>query len=177
VEGNSTDVKVEVLSKLEKSIGSIERSSELGRESADGLGVVGDDSEYETGLGVRGGDFGEFVGVIEGHEGDVLRFGELEMGLHLAWIGEDDSGGVDSRPKDLLNLRTTGAIEVHTKASEELNNSVVGVALDSVEGLNAGKVGSPLVVLAGNGSKISDVESFVLDNGLRNLVLDKVLDA
>jgi hypothetical protein len=84
----------------------IKRSSKLGRESAYTLGVVGNDSKKESSISVSLGNLDEFVRVIKGHHVYIGRLGILNVRLHLARVGVDDSGRSNSTSKDLLNLGT-----------------------------------------------------------------------
>lgn len=164
VEGNSNDVEVEFLSEDKELSGLVKRSSKLGAESADRLGVVSDDSKNKSGVSVGLRDLDEFVRVIEGHHVDVLGLGELEVRLHLARVGKDNSRGIESASQDLLNLGLGSAIEVSSKRSKKLNDSSVGVALDGKEGLNSGQMSNPFFVLSNDSLKIDYVESLVFDN-------------
>lgn len=164
VEGNSTDIEVKFLSEEKKLSGLVEGSSELGAESADRLGVVSDDSKKKSSISVGLRDLDKFVRVIEGHHIDVLGLGKLEVRLHLARIGKDNSRGIEATSQDLLNLGLGSAIEVSSKRSKKLDDGSVGVALDGKERLNSGQMSGPFFVLSNDSVKVDYVESLVFDN-------------
>jgi len=176
MERDSANVQVEILSELKQAVGSIKRSSELGRESANRFGVVCDDSKQKTSVSEVLADLDKFVGVVESHEIYIAGFGVLDVGFHLARVGIDDSVGSNSTSKDLLNFGFGSAIEVGSKRGQKLDDGSVRVALDRIEGLDSWQVRYPFFMFANDCSKIYDVEGFVFDDSFVDLRLEDSLD-
>jgi len=112
VERNSYNVEVEFLGEDQEVSGNVQWGSEFGAESADGFGVIGDNSEEQAGSREDFGDLREFVSVIESHHLDVAGLGKFEMRDHFAGIGVDNPIWMNSTSQDLLDFSLRSAVEI-----------------------------------------------------------------
>ena len=83
----------------------------------------------------------------------------------LAGVGVDDFLGVHAEAEHGLHLDETGAIKASAQRSQSLENHGITVALDSVEGLDAGEGLAPGDMLAVDIADIEKVEGLLLGGG------------
>jgi len=177
VERYSNKIELQFLGNGEDLVPLIAGCSKLGRESADRVGIVCDDSEQKLGFGVALGDLSEFVGIVEGHHLNPGVLGILDVGHHLGWVRINDSMGSNSRSQDLLDLGLGSAVKVDSKGSQSFNNGCVGVAFNGIEGLDSREESNPLFVLLNNSLEVHDVEGLVFEiNFVADLSSDDVGD-
>lgn len=70
----------------------------------------------------------ELVDIVECGEGDAPGSGHANGGDGLAWMCEDDAGGVHTQGQDQLDLRLRGAVKSQAQIGEKSQESHVRVA-------------------------------------------------
>ena len=123
------------------------------------------DADHELGVRVDGLDFVEFVFVVEGHQLNAVFHCKTYVVRRLAGMGVDDFLGVDAHAEHGLHLNEAGAVEASAKRSQRLENQGVAVALDGVEGLDAGERLAPGNVLAVDIADVEEEEGLLLGGG------------
>jgi len=158
VEADTDDLDAEVAGELEELGGGGGRGTELDAEAADGARVVSEDTEDELGLWAVLLDLEELISVVEGHEGNVVASGVLDVVHGLAGVGEDDLGGVDAHLENGVDLFLGGTVEAEAELCERLEELRVVVALHGIEGLNPGEQLFPPVNPAHGFTEVNGVE-------------------
>lgn len=162
VEGNASNVEVELFGQSEELRGGVHVSTKLLAQTAETLGVVRKDAEVELSVRENSLDLVQLVAVVKGHLLDILLGGVAQVALGLARLRIDDAGRVNTRLQDHLNLRLAGAIKASSKGGQELNDHRVRVALDSKVRNDTSQVLLPAEVLAVDVSKVRDEEGILV---------------
>jgi len=144
VEGDADNVETEVLCDGEETTNVVEGSAELGREAADGVGVVGDDAEHQLGVGVNLLDLVELKLIVEGHKINIVLGSEGDHALCLAAVSVDDVGWLRAgKSENHLDLTSGSAVEFDSHRCEGSQNDGIRVALHGVERLYAREIVLP----------------------------------
>ena len=124
------------------------KSSFFSTHIANGCGIISENAKDHTGIGMVLLNFEQLDFIVKGHEIDTNLTSKTDVGHRLGGIGKDDAAWFHTKLHDLLDLSTTGAIEIGTERHESLENLGLIAALHGVEGLGAGEHTQPLLVLA-----------------------------
>eukprot|EP00624_Nannochloropsis_granulata_P006563 evm.model.NODE_49373_length_27502_cov_28.034180.2 len=151
-------------------------SPKLGTKATDRLGIISQDSQDHLGIRVNGLHLSQLIGVVERHQMNAMVAGIPHMLRGLAGVGVDDVGRIDTQGKHRLNLSLARAVEASAEGEEGPQDLGVGVTLDGVEGLHAGKAALPLAMLADNRPKVSNKEG-IFQPLVQGLLLEQGADS
>jgi len=99
--------------------------------------------------------------VVKSHNINILRSSKLDVLGILNGVGVDDSVGGDVKVSHADNLSLAGAIEAAAEDSEGSEDHGVRATLNSIERLNSGEMGLPLLELFEDFAKVDDVEGLI----------------
>ena len=88
----------------------------------------------------------------------AFEFSPCENKIYLAWIGKNQIWWINAHFECLFNFFFGCNIEPSALMCHKIQNSLIRVTLDSVEGLHTGQVTRPLVQLGINCAEINQVE-------------------
>lgn len=140
----------------------LKSGAELGREFADGVGVVRLHADLDFGILVKEADFLEFGHVVSGHPVDSDRGSVLKLIRDLEGVSKDDSFGVFGDGKNVLDLLHGGTVKVGTQSAEGLDDPTIRVGLDCVVRKDCGKVELPAFELGSDVLQMDKVEGVLL---------------
>ena len=143
VERDSDDVEVESLGSREELLALRDLSTVLKAQGDASIGVVSTDAEDALEPGVEGGDLVELALSVKGGVLDSVLLGKANVRGTLGGVGKDDAAGIHSHLEHHLELSLRGAVKASTHGIEELEDTRLGVALDSVKGGDAGHCSTP----------------------------------
>jgi hypothetical protein len=86
-------------------------------------------------------------------------------------LGIDDTARIDAHVKDLVDLGLGGAVKAVTQSSQELQDLGVGVAFNSIKGLDTRKIHFPTQMLAVNLAQVGHEEGVFL-SGLAKVMVN-----
>lgn len=72
----------------------------------------------------------ELICIVECHLLDIVAGSIANIRVRLAWLSIDDAARVNISFDNLFNLGFGGTVKASTKCCQELNDSLIGVALD-----------------------------------------------
>jgi len=162
VECHTDDIETKFLGQFQQLLSRIQWRTKLHAQSAQGRRIIRLDTQIQ--LSIRAELLGlvEFLGIVKGDLLDAVLGGVLEVGGDLAWLGEDDAGGIDAHFEDLLDLGFGGTVEAGAKGGEEAKDLRVWIALDRIVWLDTRQIELPAQMLAIDFAQISYKEGILI---------------
>mmetsp|Transcript_7112 Transcript_7112/g.11769 ORF Transcript_7112/g.11769 Transcript_7112/m.11769 type:complete len:365 (+) Transcript_7112:504-1598(+) len=172
VVADTNEVDLKINASLHQGVHGLDVSAKLDTKLANGTGIVREKTKKDLGLREVALDLVELVLVVEGHHLGTNLGGVEKVRLGLTGVGEDNVLRASAGCENHVDFALGGAVKANAKRHEATQNLRVVVAFYGVEGLNAGKQGTPSVHLAVNIVEVDDHERGVIFTRL-----DALLDA
>ena len=186
METDTDDVDIKALRYFKQMAVLVHARSELVRKATSGLLIVGGDAKEQLKLAllwqgfVNFSQFVELILAVEDCAGHAVCRSELNVALHFLRVSVNDlvisarvceAELIAEAVKYHVKFSLSGTVEAAAQGGEQTHNGGVGVAFDSVEGLNHGQMLVPLVELLHDRGKVCDKEGVFV-----HLVLDLSVD-
>eukprot|EP01137_Pigoraptor_chileana_P034171 Opistho-2@26301 len=174
VEAHADNLHLQLMRLAEKIARFHRRRAKLRAKWHGRVAVVRQDAENHLCGRMVLGDLDELGLVVKCHHLDSRRVRVLNVLDHLARIGKNNVLGLGAKAKCKLHLRLGRAVKARAAREQGAHDVHVGVALGSVEGVDAGKVRLPLDHLANDSAEVEDEKGRAL--ALCELILQEICD-